>query len=719
MGPPVTAPGPDSFFDPPNDIELASLPASLQDLLRRLALRAQTGHRSLLPGRTSQRTRWYGFAPDTRDARILWEELRSWLGPPVAERISHLVTASDVLDSRALALFKGWHVITVDVAVGWERVASEHVGDLCNLWALAPERSVDMPRPVGRVLRQFYDALLAGSRHDAESALEELGARALLNPTNLRFLRVEMLRALGLLQELRDDQRLRGLTLLARPPAVTQHLAQAANALYIEPALREEKPDWQHVADLVDSAWPNLAIEPHHVTDLSTARCFALAHRDAPVAHSALLSELTTRHPGDPVLAAVIDPLALEKVTTPEAPASPLALYELGSYDLALHAAEQLPSTRAVATVALACAVNLASASAAARALAVYQSLPRDVRDAMQGNAVEAAFVAQLDALTAQQTLPSGWLDWLRGDWPDRPDLLAEWSRAWSSPATLGGGPSVALEVLDALHDARRDRVRNGLPVLIEAILSAPLEPARVTLMVVLCDVLLSSEPGRLERQAATVLIDECLSQGCDRSEYRDLLTAIERQMPHLGPREATWLLQVLDLMLLHGAPDPAQQAALVGVVYALLLNWSDRLDPVDRALSAKLIGVALGDAQALALNVDPADPVASGRVPASVGIYSLMEGASAQAAKWIKETWPGTEVRVSSAHVSTEALNALVRGVDVMLVQTSHAKHAATHAVEAAATDSAKVLRVAGRGATSLFRALLAWSEDDQPGSP
>jgi hypothetical protein len=409
----------------------------------------------------------------------------------------------------------------------------------------------------------------------------------------------------------------------------------------------------------------------------------------------------------------------LESVTTPEAPGSPLALYELGSYDRALQAAEQLPSTRAVATVALACAVNLASASAAARALAVYQSLPRDVRDAMQGNAVEAAFVAQLDALTAQQTLPSGWLDWLRGDWPDRPDLLAEWSRTWSSPATLGEGPSVALEVLDALHDARRDRVRNGLPVLIEAILSAPLEPARVTLMVVLCDVLLSSEPGRLERQAATVLIDECLSQGCDRSEYRDLLTAIERQMLHLGPREATWLLQVLDLMLLHGAPDPSQQASLVGVVYALLLNWSDRLDPVDRALSAKLIGVALGDAQVLALNVDPADPVASGRVPASVGIYSLMEGASAQAAKWIKETWPGTEVRVSSAHVSTDALSALVRGVDVMLVQTSHAKHAATHAVEAAATDSAKILRVAGRGATSLFRALLAWSEDDQPDSP
>jgi len=53
------------------------------------------------------------------------------------------------------------------------------------------------------------------------------------------------------------------------------------------------------------------------------------------------------------------------------------------------------------------------------------------------------------------------------------------------------------------------------------------------------------------------------------------------------------------------------------------------------------------------------------------------------------------------------------VRGSDVILVQTSHARHAATMAIERS-VESSRLVRVNGRGATSLFRALLEWAAAD-----
>jgi hypothetical protein len=45
------------------------------------------------------------------------------------------------------------------------------------------------------------------------------------------------------------------------------------------------------------------------------------------------------------------------------------------------------------------------------------------------------------------------------------------------------------------------------------------------------------------------------------------------------------------------------------------------------------------------------------------------------------------------------------------MVVQTSHAKHAATLAIAAATVDPSRLVLVHGRGATALLRGLIEWS--------
>ena len=58
--------------------------------------------------------------------------------------------------------------------------------------------------------------------------------------------------------------------------------------------------------------------------------------------------------------------------------------------------------------------------------------------------------------------------------------------------------------------------------------------------------------------------------------------------------------------------------------------------------------------------------------------------------------------------------LDGLARSSDVVLMHTSHAKHSATNAIERS-VETSRLVRVNGRGATSLFRALLGWSTSDE----
>lgn len=80
---------------------------------------------------------------------------------------------------------------------------------------------------------------------------------------------------LGTPQDLRDDPLFRGISLLARPPAVTERLAAAAESLVIVHAAgAPETTDWVAVAEKLDETWPSLVTHCEQVTTLRTARCF-------------------------------------------------------------------------------------------------------------------------------------------------------------------------------------------------------------------------------------------------------------------------------------------------------------------------------------------------------------------------------------------------------------------------------------------------------------
>ena len=522
--------------------------------------------------------------------------------------------------------------------------------------------------------------------------------------------------ALGQPADLRDDPSLRGISLLARPPAVTERLAAAADALLIEPAQQAGvSTDWVQIAERLEEAWPGLVTHREQVTTLSTARCLVLREQLTPEPRAWLLAQVAELFPDDPVIVAAAP--ASAAAAPPRPSGSALELYHDGDYWAALQAAESEGTGRSAASVALAAAVNIGDSASAVRALAMLDALTPEDRAQLLASSVECSFHDQLLSRTSEARVPASWLDWLTGQWADRPDLLAEWAAQWHrTPEALDqAAGELAMEFLDALNDGRRGRVRNGLPVFVEWLVQDGLPPSGVGLAATIVDILLSSEPGRTERQVSLVLLEEVLLVGCTAQEYTELVDAVSRQLPLLGPRDANWLAQCLDLFLLFSSPDLPRRTGLVADAAGIATAWIDRLEQAD---SAALYYV-FADA-GIPFATPPAAATASSehalREFRTVGIYSLLESATRVATDRIRAMFPNVDVRTSSGHVNSDSLTALVRGADVMLVQTSHAKHAATNAIDVASPDPTRLVLVHGRGATALVRALLAWTQGEQP---
>jgi len=386
--------------------------------------------------------------------------------------------------------------------------------------------------------------------------------------------------------------------------------------------------------------------------------------------------------------------------------------YHCGEFERALDAAERVEPNRGIATVVMQTALNLGDAIAAARAVAVVDRLPAHDHEALLSQSVEGTSYAQLIERNQGTQVPDGWIYWLQGDWPDRPDLLSDWSSTWErdAPATSESADVLAGELLYALHDDRRGRVRNGLPVLVRWLMGDDgLRPSSVPLCTMIFDIMLGSDPGRPERRAALDLLSEILLAGCTTDEYVTAVAALRDQLARLGPRDVDWLTGILDIQCFNTVPDNALRDELFGKALSVAVSWFGRIEQTEALVLRRLfaeVGLDFNPPETDHTDIQP-----SPRVKAfeRVGIYSLSESAAKNAARWIRDEWPGVEVRLSHAHSNNPELASLVHRSDVLLLQTSHAKHAATIAIERSIKKS-RLVRVNGRGATSLFRGLLEW---------
>jgi hypothetical protein len=705
------------FFTSPNQIDAMRLPDDVAPLVAQLLTRARSDDRprTVLPARVDSETRWYGVAQTAAEGRQLREEMRSWLGAPITRGVAQVSPNSDDQLDRVALEMAGTHGVALVAHVNpkYLRPAREAMQQLLGLWAISPTRQHSVPRPVGRVLRDFYEAILVRDRGAAEDALDEVRSRGLLTATNARFLLVELLGSLGTPQDLRDDPRLSGISLVRRPPRITETLARAADQLFIGPARSIDRVVIDRIAEELEECWPGLVIHAAQVRSPESARCLAVVESVSESPRPSIVAYLRSAWGNDTVVEQVLRVLTPAGVGSAEP--DPFALIAAGDLEAALALCETLPVTRANVGIAVFAAHELGLIDGAVRALRLVDRLPANELKLLLSQAVQVIRVDALRELVVEATTAGDWLAWLRapgGPTAGRLDLLNDWALTVPMDSTILTPryvDEVLIELIDALNDSRRPVVRDALPVLLASLTrDGGLRPEAVRLAIEVADVVLSSGAGKVERALALDIMDAAFECGCTPEEYRHLLEAVGSHFEEVGPRSISFVADAVSLVLDASAQDRSARERFVARGFAAASRALDRLDPEDALVLRQVfraVGSAMPEAPGTAETLTPRDH--SIRV---VGIYSLEESAARRAAGWIAEIVDGVDVRLSHDHVNSDRLASTVRSSQVMLVQTSKATHAATNAISAAALGHTPIVHVNGRGASALLREFVRW---------
>jgi hypothetical protein len=308
----------------------------------------------------------------------------------------------------------------------------------------------------------------------------------------------------------------------------------------------------------------------------------------------------------------------------------------------------------------------------------------------------------------------TSWRHWTRRvaaprRWSEAHDILRSQSPAWRPVA--GYDPVEAAEAADALLEAwtgtNQDQVRLALDLLCRAASSASGTSAGGFADAVL---LVLGEQDNLSapvRDAYLDLLDRLLAAAPTRDRYRDYVQGAAKIWNLIASPSATdWGVSIVDILQEAPAPDDDIRLVVTAAIVSRARDFGHRLTRRQH-IELEILAAELSlPARAPSGSVESDEAhwqLLDGKV---VGLYSLLAHASAKLGKRLDQLSTNCEVQGNDDTVASPALRALAMKADYLIVDTWHAAHAATQAIDKVRPRERQILP-AGRGVTAFVHAL------------
>ncbi len=479
-----------------------------------------------------------------------------------------------------------------------------------------PRRTPVLPRPVGRMLREFVLALAAGAVEQSAAILQEIERAGGISHENVAFLQIQRLGRLG-----RDRE------LLAHGSLPT--------IVHTEPP--------EAVREIILAAWARSNLYLDEVLDLDgAAKCLS----DEPIDIAMLVGEwVAARSDPDALTVGALVSLARDDAVLGEA----------------LLANERLPDEVRVRLAGLrppATAMEEVEAEQDARSLAVLDIEPRAT------------------VVTDEPVPVRSWLEWLDGlgngaAGPPVMDLVESWEPAWQVDAELG-------RAIDDLSDLATDALLAGVAAFLDTADAG--HPAPRTAHAFTSRYLIEERFGPADLSALAALVAIFLSSAPSRDDYVALLDDIGTFAPQWSSvATAAQALDLADTVACGPRPSPEAQAQFISAVLSPLNAQRQRLPGGLRSLASIVTSDAgLQWDWTVPVAGDERDFIDL-PVGMSVLIYSLDAGTLNRVAASLNEQYPTLTVHQSSDKVGTPALRQHSRKADLVAIATGRAAHAAT----------------------------------------
>lgn len=756
----------EGFFQVPGNIALATVEATpdspvatcAQVWIEGLRQPADDGQLRLvvLPRLSGGRVQWYGIAFNSSQARDLREQITAFAGPTLSTFRGEGYDL-DPSDPREAVLSSVQPVSVVRFQGGDSKNERESLADALALMsqvrASAQVRSSELLLSTSQVLREFYMALAASDRAEAEDQILYLRRHNRLDALNLQFLEVQMRAILGVWREIVELPMWPQLVQARRPLAVTRALGCALYNIYLSPheasgdaaalqrAFREEV--WPQRGSLLSA---RAGMTTPEILKLFVLR--ALHEQDAALRDDIALAFDKAEPPLPPEQRTFWDVLAatLPGITAPvpqDLQAEAQAALDAGDFDRALALGQDAPPSMARTVLLLHCAFELESPHSQSTAVQAVQALPPHDLDSLLQVKLNRTFWQQLTGTAPSEesavqeptvaSVPTNWSEWLdaagstgRSDaWIDV--SATRGADAWSLEPLLDADQVQVLE--DKLNaattgESAKRRLMSAMPHLLRYFERDPDFP-RPHLRSIYDQLrsLLAYEGSTASKSEWAVYADWCrvvLELGLTPSGYSDLLDETEELWKNrLAPSNLDPALDLLDVLLLYPVHNSERRLALAQVVLSRIPLWitNNHIEPetwrlcqqlaADYGLSELLSGVQLRSQDGEDQEQD--DPLLS-LAGKTVAIYTLSPNVANRARDIITNRC-GCEIKLNDDLVGTTELAHLAKNSDVFVMVTASAKHAATEFIEANRLDKNTLLRVHARGSSSIVRQLSAFA--------
>lgn len=722
------------FFGPGNNISREEVEKKAPFLLEP-ALEEEPGA-LILPRKMDEgETLWYLLALDDKKIRAISDLVNSFLG-------RNYTDFQEEIDSipRDDFLLKINNITRGHTYVfrGDRNIIFPRLKLLYGALSRQPVLTRETIRPVGRVLRDFYFAVQAGNREMAENHLRYLRDNALLEATNLKFLKVYMLSGLGEWKELMSMPHLEDIIQVRKPAGVTAILIQAVYQTELFPL--EEKGDLDEmVSYFKKQVQPRFGMLFSLRTGLKIPQVIKafMLYAAASEPQNQFLRDNLMQSSGLPKqdkkfierLGKLIPP-TLEQVEENYGIRAVESLTE-GDLEKAYTLALKAPEGIQKAKVLLECAYEMQTIESESQCVQSIQALAREEREkflSFRRNRefwIHIAGTADIDI--ELMAVPKDWVEWL-----DRLNLVGKWKKGLQHAQLLEEETSVdelihnwgVEKIISCLNYSRSFEAEQELNLALPHLMKffqrdeqwprLQLKDVYENIRVLLT---LNAEGNDSVLACYTVICEALMELGMDVNAYRTMLSDTwDIWQSILSPHRLDWILDYCDILFIFQCPDTSSRENFI-------MNFTGRLEELSRRMEENqwvLLELVLTDVgkkdyfeQLYQRQVSSAGERQEEKLLEEflqgkfIAIYTLTQRVGSRVKETLEKLCPGVKVEVSNDKVGTDKLKNMSKNADYFLISWLSAKHAATEFINAHRPANLPTEYAKGKGSASILRAL------------
>ncbi|MUG96513.1 hypothetical protein F7734_30915 [Scytonema sp. UIC 10036] len=681
---------------------------------------------------------WYALALSERQLRRLSEELMAFVGPTYSTFRGQRAQLN-LQDPVEAAVYEFTNGATVKLS-GQAKDIWEALERMRWIGERRVKRVADVPRPTGRVLRDFYMALQAGDRSSAENFLQYLLDQHRLDALNLLFLRVQLLAELEQWKELLTLPELGNLLQVRRPFAVTQALLKAVYRSELQHFEDNNAPNSAiaYFKEVIFPRYNHLFAVRAGSKIPEVLKLFMLLAVGGEPSKPALRDELLAIEDVEETHYLYLQRLAaLLPDTTPPSTGDSLQqaeqLVKNGDFDQAFSLLCDAPSSNEKVRLLFQCAYELQTLALENAALQAFDELTRDEQSALLKVRWNQNFLTQLQGTQEGTTdltalsVPTNWLEWLsqvdkNPSWERALYVAHQGSEEWDVTGLLMEPQTVAKfqDLLYELESNAASILHEALPYLLKFFQEDEhfLRREFLTIYQSLLELLVfSTKGGEPDLVLFNNLAIALLTLGVNTKEYTEIVNyALALWTQFASPINVHWILDLIDALVLYPCPVPENREGLLYAAAQTIYSLPERIDEEQWVLFRTLVkdlnlkeflsDLFSKQANLVEQNLEAEASIFQKLQGKSVLIYTLTETVAIRAKNILEAACKEVKVHLSHHKGGDDRLLQWVRNSDLVVMVTASAKHAATGFIEANRPSHLEpILRVNSKGSASMLR--------------